>query len=59
MTSPALDAPLRSLREAPEETQANIKREFEAARRLYGLIDHPRTTAAGRNAEGGNPSAPE
>ncbi len=39
MTSPALDVPLRSLREALDETQANIKREFDAVRRLYGLID--------------------
>ncbi len=39
MTSPALDAPLRSLREALDKTQADLKRELDAVRRLYGLID--------------------
>jgi hypothetical protein len=39
MTSTALDAPLCSLREALDETLANIDRELDAVRRLYGLID--------------------
>ena len=39
MTSAALDAPLRSLCEALDQTEAEIKREFDAVRRLYGLID--------------------
>jgi hypothetical protein len=39
VTSPALDAPLRSLREALDETLADIDRELVAVRRLYGLID--------------------
>ena len=39
MTSAALDAPLRSLLEALDKTQADIKREFDAVRRHYGLID--------------------
>jgi hypothetical protein len=39
MTSTALDAPLRSLRDALDETQADITHEFDPVRRLYGLID--------------------